>query len=157
MSNVPCSLSIDRQLDAVNMEIPVGDNMILGFAYTLSRKNLSNPELLYDKIIGSREINRVVKDLYIPKINRNKKINYSKKFSNELKQIHLGEIKYGNMYDIDIISDMELEITVDKNVSNEKYNIVSNIDEIKINHRCFFYIKNINIMNKILFCGMIEY
>lgn len=157
MKNVPCALDIDRQFDTVNMEFPVGDNMILGFMYNLSRKNVSDPELLYTKINQKREINKIVKDLYIPKINRNKKINYGKKFSNDLKQVHLGEIIYGNMYDIDIISNMELEITVDKNSSNNKYQIISNIDEIKINHRCVFYIKNSSIANRILFSGIIEY
>ena len=61
------------------------------------------------------------------------------------------------MYDIDIISDMELEITIDNNTSNNKYEIISNIDEIKINHRCYFYIKNLSIKNRILFNGIIEY
>ena len=157
MENVPCALDIDRQLDTVNMEFPVGDNMILGFMYNLSRKNILDTELLYNKINQKREINKLVKDLFIPKINRNKKINYGKKFINDLKQVHLGEIIYGNMYDIDIISNMELEITVDKNSSNNKYQIISNIDEIKINHRCFFYIKNSSIENRILFSGIIEY
>jgi hypothetical protein len=157
MKNVPCALDIDRQLSTVNMEFPVGDNMILGFLYNLSRKNISDPELLYTKINQKREINKVVKDLYIPKINRHKKINYGKKFIDDLKQVHLGEIIYGNMYDIDIISNMELEITIDKIASNNKYQITSNIDEIKINHRCFFYIKNSSIANRILFTGIIEY
>lgn len=157
MLNVPCALDIDRQSDTVNLELPVGDNMILGFIYNLSRKNVTNCELLYEKINAKREINKLVKELYIPKINRNKKVNYGKKFVNDLKQIHLGEIIYGNMYDIDIITDMDLEITIDKNISAEKYQIVSNIDEIKINHRCYFYIKNKNIENRILFSGIIEY
>jgi hypothetical protein len=157
MLNVPCALDIDRNLDTVNLEIPIGDNMILGFMYNLNRKNITNGDLLYEKINIKREINKIVKELTIPKINRNKKINYGKKFINDLKQIHLGEIIYGNMYDIDIFTDMELEITVDKNTSNNKYNIVSNIDEIKINHRCYFYIKNPSIENRILFSGMIEY
>lgn len=155
--NVPCALEIDRDLDAVNLEIPIGDEMILGFMYNLNRKNIENTDLLYSKINKKRTIDRVVKELYIPKINRNKKINYGKKFVNDLKQIHLGEIIYGNMYDIDIIVDMILDITVDNNVSTEKYQIVSNIDEIKINHRCFFYTKNKNIENRILFSGIIEY
>jgi hypothetical protein len=157
MLNVPCALDIDRELDTVNMEIPVGDNMILGFIYNLSRRNITNPEILYNKINQKREINKIVKNLYIPKINRNKKINYGKKFTNELKQVHLGEIIYGNMYDIDIISDMELEITIDNTIPNKKYEIISDIDEIKINHRCYFYVKNSSIQNRILFNGMIEY
>jgi hypothetical protein len=120
MLNVPCALDIDRQLDTVNIEFPIGDKMILGFMYNLSRKNIVNSELLYTKINQKREINNLIKEFFIPKINRTKKINYGKKFSNELKQIHLGEIIYGNMYDIDIFTNMNLEITV---------------NEIKINHR----------------------
>ena len=157
MINVPCALDIDRDSNTVNLELPVGDNMILGFIYNLDRKNISDAELLYEKINKKREFNKLVKQLHIPKINRNKKVNYGKKFSNELKQIHLGEIIYGNMYDIDIITEMDLEITIDNNTSNNKYQIVSNIDEIKINHRCYFYIKNQSIENRILFSGMIEY
>jgi hypothetical protein len=155
--NVPCSLEINRETQVVNLEFEVGDKMILGFVYDLTRKNLSNSELLYDSINKTRPINKLVKVLYIPKISRNKKTNYGKRFSNDLKQIHLGEIIYGNMYDIDIITEMTLDITVDKNLSNSKYQINSNIDEIKINHRCYFYMKNMNIKNRILFSGMIEY
>ena len=33
----------------------------------------------------------------------------------------------------------------------------ANIDAIKINHRCYFYIKNLNIENRVLISGMIEY
>ena len=157
MLNVPCSLEIDRTNDIVNFEIPIADNMHLGFAYNLSRNNIINGELLYNKINQKREINKLVKNLFIPKINRNKKINYGKKFSEDLKQIHLGEIIYGNMYDIDIINNMELEITIDNNITNNKYQIISNIEEIKINHRCFFYLKNLSIENRILFCGIIHY
>jgi len=157
LTNVPCALDIDRELNTVNLEIPMGDNMILGFMYNLSRKNITDAELLYNKINETREVNKVVKDLIIPKINRNKKINYGKKFTEELKQIHLGEIIYGNMYDIEIITEMNLEITIDNNTKPEKYKINSNIDEIKINHRCFFYLKNNNIKKRILITGIVEY
>ena len=44
----------------------------------------------------------------------------------------MGEIIYGNMYDIDITTDIDLEITIDKNVNNKKYQIITNIDEIKV-------------------------
>jgi hypothetical protein len=157
MTNVPCALDIDRELNTVNLEIPIGDNMILGFIYNLSLENVSDSELLYNKINKKREINKIVKNLVIPKINRKKQINYGKKITNELKQIHLGEIIYGSMYNIDIMTIMELEITVDPLVSNEKYQIISNIDEIKINHKCYFYMKKTNMINRILFSGMIEY
>jgi len=157
MIDVPCTLDIDRKMNTVNLEIPMGEELILGFMYNLERKNLSNAELLCEKINVKRQINTLVKELIIPKINRNKKINYGKKFNNDLKQVHLGEIIYGNMYDVDIFTEMELEITVDKNTSNKKYNIVSNVNEIKINHACYFYIKNEKVENRILFSGIIQY
>jgi len=158
--NVPCSLDIDRNNNVVILEIPMGDNMILGFMYNLDRTNIENYNILYDKIIQVRQFDKIVKELTIPKINRTKKTNYGKKFNNEyqiLKQLHLGEIVYGNMYDMDIFCSMELDIVSDKEVSKNKYEIKSTIDEIKINHRCYFYIKNANIMNKILISGLINY
>lgn len=157
MLNVPCSLDIDRDLNIVNFEIPIADDMLLGFMYNLSRKNITNPEFIYNKIIKHREINKLVKNLIIPKINRHKKINYAKKFLEQLKQIHLGELIYGNLYNIDIFTNMNLDISIDNNVSNNKYQIINNIDEIVINHQCFFYLKNSKIPNKILFIGIIEY
>jgi hypothetical protein len=157
MQNVPCGLEIDRVNSIVNLEIPMGDSMILGFMYNLDRNNITNVDLLYEKIIKVREINTLIKELVIPKINRNKKSNYGKKFDNFLKEIHLGEIIYGNLYNLDIVTDTNLDIVIDKEVSKNKYEIKSNIDEIKINHRCYFYIKNTNVVNKILVSGMINY
>ena len=130
--------------------------MILGFVYNLERNNIENSNILYDKIIETRKKYSLVKQLIIPKINRNKKANYGKKFSKELEQIHIGEIIYGNLYNFDIITNTELEITIDKEVSKKKYEINSNIDEIKINHKCYFFIKNNNI-NRVLLTGLIDY
>ena len=155
--NAPCGLEIDRVNSIVNLEIPMGENMILGFMYNLERNNITNTDLLYDKIIKQREINTLVKTLVIPKISRNKKSNYGKKFDTFLNSIHLGEIIYGNIYNIDIVTEIELNITTDREVGKNKYEIKSNIDEIKINHRCYFYIKNTNVLNKILLSGMINY
>ena len=156
MINVPCCVDIDREKNTVVIEIPFGENMILGFIYNLDRNNIENSNILYDKIIQTRKDYSLVKELIIPKINRKKKANYGKKFTNELEQIHLGEIIYGNLYNIDIVTDIELELTIDKEVSKNKYEIISNIDEIKINHKCYFYIKNNNI-NRILLTGLIDY
>ena len=111
--NVPTSLEIDRVNSIVNLEIPMGDNMILGFMYNLERNNITNTDLLYDKITKQREINTIVKKLIIPKINRNKKSNYGKKFDTFLNSIHLGEIIYGNTYNIDIVTEIELNIILD--------------------------------------------
>jgi len=58
---------------------------------------------------------------------------------------------------MDILLDIGLNISVSKEVSKEKYEIKRNIDYININHKCFYYIKNSNIENKVLSTGMINY
>ena len=45
---------------------------------------------------------------------------------------------------------------VDENLEN-KYKLESSYENIVINHRCFYYIKNKKIVNKILSCGIIDY
>ncbi len=61
------------------------------------------------------------------------------------------------MSSIDINVDMGLNIEVTNEVSKDKYEIKRNIDYININHKCFYYIKNSNIENKLLITGIINY
>lgn len=157
LTNVPCALTIDRTQNIVNLEIPLSHDFILGFSYNLSRENLTNSELLYNKIIEQKPINKIINNLIIPKINRNKKINYGKKFTEQLQQLHLGEITYGIMYNIDIISETELDIAIDNDSKNTNYNVSSSINEIKINHKCCFYVKNSQTINRILLMGLLNY
>lgn len=157
LSNVPYALEIDKKLNIVNLEVPMSDNVVLGFIYNIDRKNIADTSDLYEKIIKKRNFDKVVNEFYFPKINRNKKINYGQKFNDELKDIHFGEIIYGNMYDVNINTIINLDLTVENNAKCEKYQIVSSIQEIKINHNCYFYIKNNNIENKIIISGIIEY
>ena len=62
------------------------------------------------------------------------------------------------MYNINIISNLNLEIAVnnlekkDKNILNLRH-----IDEIILNHKLFFYIKDKNINNRIICSGLINY
>ena len=101
--------------------------------------------------------NILVEKLIIPKINRNKISPYGKKFKDETSNIHLGELIYGTTYDLDININMGLEIEITEEVSKNKYEIKRNIDIININHKCYYYIRNRNINNKILSNGMINY
>jgi len=87
----------------------------------------------------------VVNKLIIPKINRNKKSAYGKKFNKELENIHFGELAYGTMYKLDINVIMGLELNISNTISKDKYEIKRNIEIIEINHRCYYYIKNKNI------------
>ena len=52
---------------------------------------------------------------------------------------------------------MGLSIGVSKEIPKNKYEITKSFDEIVINHKCFYYVKNSNIPNKILSTGMISF
>lgn len=155
MTDVPSAIIINEKNNIILIEIAFAENMILGFIYNTHKKNIS--ELPYDLLITDKKIDHVIKKLTIPKINRTKKSNYGKKFINELKDIHLGEIIYGVLYDIDIDINIKLEITIDNEVSNKKYDIINTVPEVIINHQCYYYIKNNNIKNKLLCNGLINY
>ncbi len=155
MKKVPVSLTINREENYAIVEIGCGSNMILGFVYTISRQQV--PVLPYKKMLEYKKPEVLVETLIIPKINRKKKSPYGKRFKEELSNIHFGELVYGVMYGLDINVEMGLEIGITQDVSKEKYEIKSNIDIININHKCYYYIKNKNIENKILTNGLINY
>ena len=153
LSNVPCSLG--RNGDIVNIEIPISENMFLCFIYTTKMQNID--ELSYEFLLKDKVITHNIKTLIIPKINMTKKINYGKKFKNTLDMIHLGEISYGKMYNISIINDYILNVIIDRDAQTQKYNAFTQINEITINHKCCYYIKNKMLPNKLLLCGKIDY
>lgn len=155
MTNVPVNLLILHKENIVILEIPMSSNMILGFVYNTNREHVKSlpKKLIYE----NRKADVLVKKLVIPKIKRNKQSLYSKRFKEELTNVHLGEVIYGMMVDMNIVLNMGLNISVSKDVSKDKYEIKRNIDYINLNHKCFYYIKNKNIENKILSSGMINY
>ena len=130
--------------------------MILCFTYNIQRNNLYIL-LEYEYLDKNRNYNTLIKKLIIPKINRNKKSNYSKKFKDNLNNIHLGELIYGQQYDLNINTDISLDITIHDEEININNDIINTVDIININHNCYYYIKNKNIPNKILCNGMINY
>ncbi len=155
LTDVPTFLMVDKNKNIVCLEIPCGSNMVLGFIYTPSRELLE--KIPYELITQPKKPTVLIKKLTIPKLNRNKKSTYSKNFKEVLNQIHLGEIVYGTMYQINIMMNMGLSIGVSKEISKNKYEIIKSFDEITINHKCFYYVKNDFIQNKILATGMICY
>ena len=155
LTDVPIFLLIDKTKDFVCLEIPFASNMILGFIYTVSRELV--PTIPYELITQQKKPEILAKKLIIPKLNRNKKSMYSKNFKEVLNQVHFGEIVYGTLYQVNIAMSMGLSIGVSKEISKNKYQIVKSFDNITINHKCFYYIKNTNIPNKILSTGMISY
>ena len=154
--DVPIFLMIDRTKDLVCIEIPCSSNMILGFIYTPSRELVKT--IPYEFITLPKKPTVLAKKLTIPKLNRNKKSIYSKNFKEVLNQVHLGEIIYGTLYKLDINIEMGLSIGVNKEIpQSNKYEIIKSFDEITINHKCFYYVKNNFLQNKILATGMINY
>ena len=129
--------------------------MVLGFVYNLSRQHVQN--LPYKQMIAEKVPNIMVEKLIIPKINRNKISPYGKKFKEELSTMHFGELVYGTIFDLDINIHMGLDIEINQEVPKNKYEIKRNIDIININHKCYYYVRNRNINNKILSNGMINY
>lgn len=155
LTDVPVYLMVDKKNNFVCLEIPCASNMILGFIYTPNRELVET--IPYEFIVEPKKPVVLAKKLIIPKLNRNKKSMYSKNFKEVLNQVHLGEIVYGTMYQINIMMSMGLSVGVSKEVSNDKYEITKTFDNITINHKCFYYVKNLNIPNKILSTGMITY
>lgn len=155
LTDVPIFLMIDKNKDLVCLEIPFASNMTLGFLYTPNKELLQ--KIPYDLITMNKKPEVLAKKLIIPKLNRNKKSVYSKNFKDVLSQVHLGEIIYGTLYQVDIVMSMGMSIGVSKEISKNKYQINKTFDIISINHKCFYYIKNSNIPNKILSSGMISY
>lgn len=153
--DVPIFLMVDKIKNIVCIEIPCSSNMVLGFLYTQTKELTSS--IPYELITQPKKPFVLAKKLVIPKLNRNKKTIYSKNFKEVLNQIHLGEIIYGSLYKLNINLEIGLSIGVSKEIPKNKYTIVKSYDEIIINHKCFYYVKNNFIQNKILATGLINY
>lgn len=155
LMNVPVILDIDRENDIVLLEIPFNNDMMLGFIYTLNREVVK--EIPYEKMIQNKKCNYMITKLIIPKINRNKKNLYSKKYDEICNSIHFGELIYGKLYNLDVNTNTEIEIKIINEITKNDFKIEKNIDSININHKCYYYIRNNNIKNKILISGIINY
>ena len=149
--NVPVSILIYN--DNVLIEADFIENKI-GFIFKKDENNMDNID--YDILLKDKDYNTIANVFIFPKLNKKIRNNYGKRF--KLDKLHLGEVLYGKMYNINIISNLNLEIAVnnldkkDKNTHNVRY-----IDEIILNHKLFFYIKDKNINNRIICSGLINY
>jgi hypothetical protein len=155
LTDVPIFLMIDRTNNIVFVEIPFSSNMVLGFIYTPTKELVNT--IPFELITQPKKPSVLAKKLVIPKLNRNKKTNYSKNFKDVLNQVHLGEIVYGTLYKLNINIDIGLSIGVSKEIPKNTYEIIKSFDEIIINHKCFYYVKNNFIQNKVLATGIICY
>ena len=151
--NVPVSIEIVN--DNVLIEADFIDSKI-GFIFRKDENNIEKID--YDIILKEKDYNTIASIFVFPKLNKKIKNNYGKRFT--LDKLHLGEVLYGKMYNMDIISNLNLELAVNNLHNNIDYNTKKNIrhiDEIILNHRLFFYIKDKNINNRIICSGLINY
>jgi len=149
--NVPVSIQIIN--DNVIIEADLIENKI-GFTFKKNENNVDNID--YDNLLKDKDYNTIANIFVFPKLNKKIRNNYGKKFT--LDKLHLGEVLYGKLYNINIISNLNLEIAVNNLVKKDinKQNI-RYIDEIILNHKLFFYIKDKNINNRIICGGLINY
>lgn len=146
LTNVLCSM--EQYNNLFNIEIQMGENMVLGFAYTSNRTIIDAVPIEY--ILSNKPFNYVVNKLIIPKLNKRK----TKKNEDMLEKIHLGEICYGKMYKIVMNSQINFEL----GTCNEEFDVKGkNIGEVIINHPCFYYVKNRFLENKMLVGGLLNY
>ena len=152
LTNVPCF--INRVDDIFIIEILMDENMYLCFCYSTKQNLVKN--LPTEILLQNNKPNYIIKNLVVPKLHKSKKNNYSEKFNDKLNDIHLGELSYGIKYNINI----ETFINLSFNISNENVNFntkLNIVNEIIINHPCYYYIKNSVIDKKILISGVINY
>ena len=149
--NVPVSIQIVN--DNVLIEADFIENKI-GFLFKKDENNIDSVD--YDILLKDKDYNTISNIFVFPKLNKKIRNNYGKRFT--LDKLHLGEVLYGKMYDMNIISNLNLEIAVNNLVKKDKntHNI-RHIDEIILNHKLFFYIKDKNINNRIMCSGLINY
>ena len=151
--NVPVSIEIVD--DNVLIEADFIDNKI-GFIFRKDENNIEKID--YDIILKEKDYNTLANVFVFPKLNKKIKNNYGKRFT--LDKLHLGEVLYGKMYNMDIISNLNLELAINNLQNNIDHNSKKNIrhiDEIILNHKLFFYIKDKNINNRIICSGLINY
>jgi hypothetical protein len=147
--NVPVSIQIIN--DYIVIEADFIESKI-GFIFKKNENNIDKID--YDILIKEKDYNTLAKVFVFPKLNKKIRNNYGKKFT--LDKLHLGEVLYGKMYNIDIISNLSLELVVNNIDYNKKSNLRP-INEIILNHKLFFYIKDKNINNRIICSGLINY
>ena len=151
LSNVYSFINITP--DKVYIEFPLSheEPIFMGIIYHKNKTNTDS--VIYEELLEQKTLNYLIKTLTIPKISLKKMSNYSKKFGDVLKKIHLGEVIYGKTYDIEIIQDVNFDISVNDDVKYKQHNIQNNIEEITINHSCYFYVKE---FGKICCSGIIK-
>jgi len=159
MLNVPVSIISEKlnNKEMINIEIPMCENMRLGFIFDNNRELVEDYEKIYNMMIREKRYNIKVKNLIIPKLNRTKKSNYSNKFGDNLNNIHVGELCYGKLMKILMNIFTKLEINVERNIEIERYEIEREMENIVINNKLLYYIRNERIKNRILFSGVINY
>jgi hypothetical protein len=150
LENVPVSIQIID--DNVVIEADFIENKI-GFTFKKDENNVD--KINYDILLKEKEFNTIANVFIFPKLNKKIRNNYGKRFI--LDKLHLGEVLYGKMYNMDIINNLNLEIAVNENTTYNLKKDFRYIEKIILNHKLFFYIKDNKINNRIICSGLINY
>ena len=154
LQNVICSMM--KFEDLFNIEILMGENMLLGFIYTMGRNIPS--KLPFDFIIEPKKFTHIIHNFIFPKITKTKTYDYGKSFNDMLENVHLGEIIYGKLLTVKVGSKLSFNIVGgEEGLGSNLFKGLKEIDEVNINHPCYYYVKNKMLGNKILISGVLKY
>ena len=154
LQNVICSMM--RFEDLFNIEVLMGENMLLGFIYTMGRNVPS--KLPYDFITEPKRFTHIINNFVFPKISKTKTYEYGKSFNDMLENVHLGEIIYGKLLGIKIHCKLSFNVVGgDIPLGTNLYKGLKEIKEVIINHPCYYYVRNKMLGNKILISGVLKY
>ena len=151
LSNVNSFINIDDERVYIEISLSNEEPIFMGFIY--DKNKINTQSIIYEEIIEDKKSNYIINTLIFPKISFKKMSNYSKKFKDVLTKIHLGEVIYGKSYDIDIIQDINMDISVNDDIKYKNNNIENFIQEININHSFYFYVKE---FGKVCCSGIIK-
>ena len=151
LSNVNAFINIDDDRVYIEISLSNEEPIFMGFIY--DKKKINTQSIIYEEITEDKKPNYIINTLIFPKISLKKRSNYSKKFKDVLTKIHLGEVIYGKTYDIDIIQDINIDISVNDDIKYKNNNIENFIQEININHSFYFYVKE---FGKVCCSGIIK-
>ena len=111
LMNVPVSIQIINE--NIIIEADLIEN-IIGFTFKKNETNIDKID--YELLIKEKEFNTISKNFIFPKINKQITKNYGKQF--KLDKIHLGEILYGKMFNLDIHTNLKLDLIINDNLKN---------------------------------------
>jgi hypothetical protein len=148
--DAPHVLSINSNHDLFCLEIQMGENMVLGFAYTIGQTIIGTIPVEF--INQDKPFTYTIGKLVIPKLNKKR----VKQNEESLANVHFRDLCHGNLQTVVMGSSIEFSF----GVCQEEFVVGKGnklIGEVAVNHPCFYYVKNGKLKNKLLVAGLIHY